>query len=325
MLTGNANVNELHLYPDTSPVLSEMLTIQGKYTGTVKLRVSGIANGLDVGTAINADLSEATITTTSSSVKGLAAHGSDLILLGTDSAVLMEGSTLVATYGDLAAAVEAYSDPSQIIILFADHNEDLTLSKNVCVDLNGYDITGNLTVDGTLTVFDSATDDYTVADGFCGEITGTVTGALVAKDGYVAAANGFHKVDQYISSVSLRTSQAGVYYSATFLCDEVLAQEIETQGVAVSLTDLPGADFETDEDTLYAIGNHGVMVANILKGDADDADRAIMDIYAASFIKLKDGTVLTSTAEVAYSLYDVLMLIKDHAPDAFESFVEKWQ
>ena len=192
------------------------------------------------------------------------------------------------------------------------------------LDLNGFDITGNLTVDGTLTVYDSATDDYDVSDGKYGEITGTVTGSLIAKDGYIAAADGFHKFGgQYISGVSLRPSNAGIYYTATFLADEVLLRELET-GVAVSLADLPGTDFATDADTLYTTGTNSVLIQNILKGDAEDADRAIMDIYAASYVKLSDGTVLMSENEVAYSLFDILMILKDQNPQAYTDFVNNW-
>ena len=209
--------------------------------------------------------------------------------------------------------------------LGADLATDVTLTSEMELDLCGYDITGNLTADGALTVYDSATDDYDVSDGVYGEITGTVTGTLVAADGYIAAANGFHKFGgQYISGVSLRPGNAGIYYTATFLGDQVLMNEIET-GVAVSLVDLPGTDFETDEDTLYTKGTTGVIIENILKGDADDADRAIQDIYAASYVKLKDGTVLTSDEEIAYSLYDILLLLKDQNPEAFQSFVSTWQ
>ena len=211
-----------------------------------------------------------------------------------------------------------------VLQLEQDMATDLTLDGTVELDLCGYDITGNVTVDGTLTVKDSATDDYDVSDGLCGEITGTVTGTLAAAEGYVAAAKGFHKFDQYISGVSLRPSNAGIYYTATVLADEVLRSEFASQGVAVSLTDLPGSDFETDEDTLYATGSNGVLVRNILTGDSEDADRGIMDIYAASYVKLQDGTVLVSDENVAYSLYDVLLLIREQSPDALNNFLTKW-
>ena len=101
--------------------------------------------------------------------------------------------------------------------------------------------------------------------------------------------------------------------------------EIAMQGVAVSLVDLPGTDFETDADTLYSVGNYGVMVQNILKGDNEDADRAIMDIYAASYVKLKDGSVLTSAENVAYSLFDVLMLLKEQDLAKYEALIQMWQ
>ena len=213
---------------------------------------------------------------------------------------------------------------SAVLKLGADVTQDVTLDAALPLDLAGCDITGALTVDGSLTVYDSATDDYTVADGKCGEITGNVTGTLVAKEGYIAAANGFHKFgDQYISGVSLRPNNAGIYYTATFLCDEVLADALQ-MGVAVSLVDMPGADFMTDEDTLYTTGTTGVMIQNILTGDAEDADRAIMDIYAASYVVLPDGTVLTSENEVAYSLYDILLILKDQNPSAFKDFCTTW-
>ena len=152
---------------------------------------------------------------------------------------------------------------------------------------------------------------------------------MQAAEGYLAADRGFHKFDQYISHVNLRPGDAGIYYSAAILYDEVLAEEIESAGVAVSLVDLPGTDFETDADTRYCADTNSVVIENILTGDTEDVDRAIADIYAASYVKLKDGTVLVSDATVAYSLYDVLLLVKEQYPDAFQSFckthnIENW-
>jgi len=239
--------------------------------------------------------------------------GVTLILKGADMTKL----PVFARYSGLSAA---YSTDWITVRLASNLTSDITLDEVMELDLGGYDITGNLTVDGTLTVYDSATDDYDVSDGLYGEITGTVNGTLAAADGYLPAADGFHKFGgQYISGVSLRPSNAGIYYTATFLADEVLLRELET-GVAVSLTDMPDADFETDADTLYTAGTNSVLIQNILKGDAEDADRAITDIYAASYVKLPDGTVLVSDTEVAYSLYDILLILKETNPTAFESF-----
>jgi hypothetical protein len=54
-----------------------------------------------------------------------------------------------------------------------------------------------------------------------------------------------------------------------------------------------------------------------------------MDIYAASFVKLPDGTVLVSDTEVAYSLFDILLILKEQNTEAFQSFcsayaIENW-
>ena len=242
------------------------------------------------------------------------------------AAIIADGIDLATTpvKSRFASLDSDYGTDWVLLKLARDVKTDVTLDPAITLDLCGHDITGNVTVDGTLTVKDSATDDYDVSDGLYGEITGTVTGTLEAADGYVAAAKGFHKFDQYISGVSLRPSNAGIYYTATVLADEVLRSEFASQGVAVSLTDLPGSDFETDADTLYATGSNGVLVRNILTGDSEDADRGIMDIYAASYVKLQDGTVLVSENPVAYSLYDVLLLIRAQNPDALNSFLTKW-
>lgn len=243
----------------------------------------------------------------------------------------IDGTAIIIADGaDLTAApfyaqcVGTKGSTNQVLLQLNDHiTEAVTLAGDFLLDLNGYDMT-DLTLTGTAAAYDSATDDYDVSDGRYGRITGKVTGALVAAEGYIAAADGFHRFGgQYISGVSLRPKNAGIYYTATFLADEVLLAELET-GVAVSLTDLPGADFETDADTLYAVGTQGVLIQNILKGDGEDADRAILDIYAASYVKLPDGTVRVSDAEVAYSLYDVLLLIKEQDPAAFQSFCESY-
>ena len=249
---------------------------------------------------------------TSSRTHGYIHGTATVIAAGVDLRQVPVYALYPTTKGSTAAAV---------LKLGADVTQAVTLDAALPLDLNGCDITGSLTVDGTLTVKDSATDDYDVSDGVYGEITGTVTGTLAAADGYISAVNGFHKFDQYISHINLRPGNAGIYYTATFLADEVLLQELET-GVAVSLTDLPGADFETDADTLYCAGTNSVVIENILKGNAEDADRAIMDIYAVSYVKRKDGTVLVSDANIAYSLYDVLLLVRDQYPDEFADFVE---
>ena len=42
-------------------------------------------------------------------------------------------------------------------------------------------------------------------------------------------------------------------------------------------------------------------------------------------MKLPDGTVLVSEATVAYSLFDILMILKETNPQAYENFVNTWK
>jgi len=300
--------------------------------GSVDLKVSNTTvNSAVAGSAIYAGLSEikATAAIAGDVTITLGENVSATVIASARGASSIKGTVTIIADGVDLSTVPVYSKGSDttgttgatVLQLAENVTCDVTLDAALLLDLNGYDITGNITVDGTMAVKDSATDDYDVSDGVYGEITGTVTGTLAAADGYIAVANGFHKYDQYISSVSLRPGNAGIYYTATVLADEVLLAELET-GVAVSLTDMPGADFETDADTLYTTGTSSVLIQNILKGDTDDADRAIMDIYAASYIKLSDGTVLVSENAVAYSLYDILLVLKDQNPMAFEAFTQ---
>ena len=64
LLAGNASVDELQLKTRTDmggPVLSNMLTIKGVYTGTVKLLLDTVVEGLDLGNAVDAVITDAQI------------------------------------------------------------------------------------------------------------------------------------------------------------------------------------------------------------------------------------------------------------------------
>ena len=307
------NVGHVEMRISNTSVTTEGI-FAGTYTANSPKKLGFVKEGVTINLGENV---KAPALYCSARVYGGIAGGVTLNVKGTDFAKL----PLVARYKDLSAA---YTTDWILVKLASDLTSNITLDTAMELDLNGFDITGNVTTTGDVTVYDSATDDYDVSDGIYGEITGTVNGTLVAKDGYIAAAGGFHKFGgHYISNVSLRPGNAGIYYTAAFLADEVLLAELET-GVAVSLVDMPNADFAEDADTLYTKGTTGVLVSNILKGDADDADRAIMDIYAASYVKLPDGTVQVSDAEVAYSLYDILLILKTQNPEVFNRFVTNY-
>ena len=315
-LTGDASVSELYLYPNTAeggPALSEMLTVEGAYTGTVKVRVSGIKAGVDVGTAINTDFSGATVTTNSSSVNGFVAHGKNLLLMGSNAVIRMEGTTVMGNYATFEEAVAAYTGTTEKLVLLADV-EDIVLDKDVCIDLNGHNITGSVTGTGILYCMDAHTDDFKVADGVygtapaCANVQPVTKGAPCTTYGYLMVEeNGkasFHRISMVVTAVSLRPSEAGLYYTCSFGGDEIVKALVESFGMLVSIEGDPiglNPDAVVGRTTMGAdkFGANtqatSTLVSGIMKaGNSDDTNNqnAQTAIYGRTYVALTDGTCL---------------------------------
>lgn len=184
--------------------------------------------------------------------------------------------------------------------------EDLS-GETLWVDLNGYDLTAD---NGMVYAFDSANDGYDATK--CGTVSGT---AELVQD--VAAPNGnrylavtengattMHRLSMQVTSVSLRTSEAGVYYKASYRCDQVLASKVTGYGVVLSLNNMPGADFatETGDINRYTVGGDPFTgdlettsgsVFGILKDSrsaANNSKYGQMKIYANPYITLGEQT-----------------------------------
>ena len=189
--------------------------------------------------------------------------------------------------------------------LLRDVDEALTVTKDLSVDLNGFDITGDIAVDGgKLLIMDSQTDDYTVMDeaGY-GKLTGTVSGAQAA-DGYMMIAEetgvSFHRIDLTMTDMSLRPSQAGVYYKSGFAGDELVAQKVVRYGVALSVRGDPAEDaaailswFEGFKAGSNAA--NGTLLHGILKqtnSQAENAYNAQLPVYGRAYILTSDGAYI---------------------------------
>ena len=191
--------------------------------------------------------------------------------------------------------------------------EDLSIASGSLLDLNGYSVE-ILTVvgdDPVLYCIDSATDDYTVADGVYGKIANVAEGALLPGDGYmqVAEADGvsFHRVNLEIGAMTLRPDVAGVYYTSDFAGDEVVKANVESYGVALSLMSKPTpgeagcgyssfSDFQAGADANAAAS--GTLLKNILKTtnlDAINARNANLAVYGRAYLKTAEGYVFGAT------------------------------
>lgn len=159
--------------------------------------------------------------------------------------------------------------------------------------------------------------------------------APVAHDGYL---------DMRITAVTLRPSAAGLYYKAQFDCDPATAARVKNYGVVLSLSDLPGADFRTEEDinratvatAPFASGvevTSGSVFGILKESSRNNIARSQMKIYANVYVELDDGTILVGDADsgAAWSLREVLDAIGENADSlpeadriAYENFLDYW-
>ena len=197
-------------------------------------------------------------------------------------------------------------------VKLAQNAEDLVVEGGSTIDLNGYSVNG-LTVSGDAAVYitDSATDDYTVADGVYGKISGTIEGIVLPGDGYMQVVEedgiSFHCVNLEIYAMTLRPDAAGVYYTSYFAGDEVVAAQVESYGVALSVKGEPTpgdkncgysvfSDFKAGEGANEAAS--GTLLKNILKTtnkDAANIRNATMAVYGRAYLKTSDGYVFGGT------------------------------
>ena len=220
--------------------------------------------------------------------------------------------TLVLVCCSLTLAVFATESTQQNAVVLEQNTEDLEIAGGSTLDLNGYSV-NNLRVTGTDAVYctDSATADFTVADGIYGKITGTVEGAILPADGYMQVSEeegvSFHCVNLDICSMTLRPDVAGVYYTSNFAGDEVVAAQVESYGVALSVKGEPTpgkgdcgyshfSNFNAGKDANAAAS--GTLLKNILKTTNEDArntQNAKTAVYGRAYLKTADGYVFGGT------------------------------
>ena len=295
----------------------------------------------------------------------------------------VEGDAVIATAGYVAEdgtktwyqtnaeALAAYQHSENAYVILAGETAEIpeTITE-LNVDIAGHEVTfsGNANIKGS----DSANDNYAkngkiiVAEG--AQITAEPVVMRDAKR-YIAlqdetGAWSFHRLTMYMNTVTLRTEgNPGIYYKAIYQCDAILRDLVDSYGVALSLQDMPGADFETaDKYTAYTgedfaeayksnkVNTVSGAVTGIMKernSKECNTLNANMEIYANAYLKLNIGeeSLLimadgknqgkTSADEdftgTAYSLFEVLEGVNenwanysDEEKVTIATFIEKW-
>jgi hypothetical protein len=248
-------------------------------------------------------------------------------------------------YSTFERAVAAYrystKDPSYIRLL-EDVDGDIMMLQNTYLDLNGYNVNGSAAaaMGKTLYCMDSKTDDYAVADGIYGKITGSVSANVVAvsensvgalKGGYnfgyirVIDAEGtsFHRVGSCVSKISLRPSEVGVYYTGNFFGDALVAGRVEEYGIALNAFEAPNKDnIEANGSSICVVATEawesecsmtGAMLSGIMKQSNSanvNAENAEMVIYGRAYIKIDGGYIFSDT--VQFSLKQLVEIADEY-------------
>lgn len=202
--------------------------------------------------------------------------------------------------------------------------ENITADGDLYLDLNGHNAT-NITAD-KIYAYDSTATTSAKGTGklvteSAVEIDNTVNGKR-----YIALKGDentytFHVLELKLTTISLRTANAGIYYQAMIFCDAELSDATASYGVALSDDYMPGTDFADDDNVKWTditgAPTSGVAftsgsVFNIFKdledleGEAEiqeNRKRGETLIYANAYLKLNDeaGTILmtdNSTGDV---------------------------
>lgn len=241
------------------------------------------------------------------------------------------GLRLVLNKGQLADVVNTFvTKDGTEIILGCDQTEPVTLNKNVTLDLNGCNATINMAEGKTLTVWDSATDDFILND-IQGYGILTVTGNVVARDGYgektVPGGKAYWYKQLHMCEVVLRPGATGFYYKGTFRLNEQARAQVARYGVVLSVNADPQLGREDciwSELTTWAAdgSGYGTILTGIMTGDSDGATNqhnANMVVYGVSYVQYQNGTVeysevssytLRQLVEASDSMWDTLTNIQ---------------
>jgi len=238
-------------------------------------------------------------------------------------------------YPTLAEAVSAVQD-GQYIKLNRDLTEDVRIDKDICLDLCGNVLKGNITGTGTLYAMDSSGDNYTIPTGriegsvtcrVAGNIKTNVTGNVKR---YLTVADGecytFHRIYMGITHMSLRPKDVGVGYKALFCGDEMVRSQIQEFGYTLWV----GADGERHSYYLTGDDYSNEKVLTLLIRNFFVDSHSETPVNGSVFLKLKDGTLIESST-YSYTLrYLIEQVCKDLSKltdgeyAALQSFVQTY-
>lgn len=208
-----------------------------------------------------------------------------------------------AQYKTVAEAVANAN--GQVVKLLTDSREQVTVTGDLYLDLNGHTLTEVTVAEGVLYGMDSTTDDYDCSDGY-GKIlslTGNyepyhkteITGAIrrylaVEENGAVS----FHRFYVGITYASMRPSNKGVGYKAVFAGDSMVKSKLdETEAFGYTLK----LDGHTPVSVWKPVSEFvSLKTVTLLLENFDAAQYGETDLFATVQIKLAGGSVISAAS-----------------------------
>lgn len=258
------------------------------------------------------------------------------LYLETPMVAVYEAGEEKGQYTYLQYAAAFHLEENRYVKLLGDREENVTLSTDTYLDMNGYDLSGSMELAGhSLYGMDSTTNLYDGSN--VGVLRSVITDnaqpaapagdtrsekertgsvyrylAIPETDGW-----SFHRIYLGIDQVSLHPAYAGLSYRSIFAGDEAVKEYLDEAkgfGVTLSIAGIPdkledfsgfGADgFEAGK------GNSKlVALTNILrKGNENNSKWAETVVYGRAFIQTRDGHLVLSQP-VTMTLRDVVELL----------------
>lgn len=314
IVTGNTLSNGT---PANIKVNTGKLTIKGAYTGEVTINpTTALSADTKMGTSDNGAIQGA-ITLEGYPDYALRIVGTDVVV-SSGYKVLIDAGMNTLYFDSLQDAMENYEGGKAVIKLLDDASDaDITITQDTYIDLNGYNIGSATVTGGTLYVYDSQTDDFTVEDGRGYGKVATVSGDVKAlpsgelfKNGYLMIEEddgvSFHRLSVDTTGVALRATDiekngAAVYYQSGFGGDEVIQANVKAFGIAMGAGKAP--DFRantytrTTDMTKWESGKlntfNGTLLKNIMKASnsySTNNKNSSTQVYSQAYIELLDGT-----------------------------------
>lgn len=167
------------------------------------------------------------------------------------------------------------------VVLTADLTADLTLPDGAVLDLNGFDLTGNVTAAGTLAIVDSRRDTFG-----CGSVSGTLTGDITVyggsfdadvtallEEGYIQDGGVVRDARFSVKCTEDGTATYEIYYDVPIRSNE-LALDI---AVDMLLGGMSTAKLDVDGTLIYDLARFALMTKGRVSSASADLTRSVLD------------------------------------------------